>query len=385
MAHIVVVGAGYGGMLAALRMGRQRQHQVTLVNATENFVERVRLHQAAAAGYQVEHSIRRITAGTHIDFVRARVNRIDPNTRAIHFDGEYAPLTYDRLIYALGSATATRTSGVREYAYTLSGAGEARRLGEAMNAKTSGRLIVVGGGLTGIESASELAERFPNWQITLVTSGQFGDDLSARGQAHLSAVFARMGIQVIENRRVMRVESSQVVTSDGNTIPFDVCLWAGAFSVSPLARESGLSVDAWDRVKIGEDLRSISHPSIYVVGDAAASGLRMACATAMPMGAHAADNVQADLDGDVIKPLRFGFAVRCISLGRRDGLIQVVDRFDQPQETIFTGRAAALFKESICLFAYHSLHVEKRLPGAYLWRRSDVPPMLKNLMPSPTL
>lgn len=379
MAEIVVLGAGYGGLLAALRLGRQRAHRVTLVSASDQFVERVRLHQTAASDYQAEHPIAKLIAGTGIEFVQVQVTGMDTDRREILLGANGNSLRYDRLIYALGSATAARTPGVRDHAHTLGSPQSARRLHTALSEKTEGRLVVVGGGLTGIEAASEFAEAFPGWQVTLLTAGKFGTDLSARGQAHLRRSFDHLQIQVIEAARVVRVDPSAVVTSDGRLISFDACLWAGAFGVSPLARDSGLSVDAWDRLVIGADQRSISHPAIYGVGDAAASGLRMACATAMPMGAQAADNVLADLNGKPIQPLMFGYALRCISLGRRDALIQWVDHQDRPRESITTGRAGALVKEAICRFAFYSLLAEKRLPGVYPWMRSEIPPVMQRV------
>ena len=95
---------------------------------------------------------------------------------------------------------------------------------------------------------------------------------------------------------------------------------------------------------------------IYAVGDAAdlsqaiATPIRMACATALPMGAYVADELAAHLTGVAHRPYEFAYAGRCISLGRRAGLVQLVDADDRPKEQIITGRMGALIKELICRY-----------------------------------
>jgi NADH dehydrogenase FAD-containing subunit len=126
-------------------------------------------------------------------------------------------------------------------------------------------------------------------------------------------------------------------------------------------------------MQVDAALRSVAHPNIYAVGDAAATPLRMACATAMPMGAYAADHLAARLNGQPqIEPFRFAYVLQCLSLGRRRALVQFVDRDDTPQERIITGWWGARIKELICRFTVWSLRWEKRVPGAYWWAKADL-------------
>ena len=110
-------------------------------------------------------------------------------------------------------------------------------------------------------------------------------------------------------------------------------------------------------------LRSISHPFVYGAGDAVAppgrTPIRMACATALPLGAHAADNVAREQTGRTLKAFRFGYALRCISLGRHDGLIQWVDPYDVPKERMLKGRTAAWVKEQICRSTVRVIRLER--------------------------
>jgi NADH dehydrogenase FAD-containing subunit len=93
----------------------------------------------------------------------------------------------------------------------------------------------------------------------------------------------------------------------------------------------------------------------------------MACATAMPMGAQAADNLAAAVMNRTPTAFGFAYAIQCISLGRHRGLVQIVNGDDSPQEKIISGRAAALVKEAICQYTTWSLRAEARFPGLYRW------------------
>lgn len=155
------------------------------------------------------------------------------------------------------------------------------------------------------------------------------------------------------NAKVVGVHPDGVVLADGNSVRVDAVLWSTGFRVPSLAREAGLAVDGHSRVLVDDTLRSLSHPDIYAVGDAAAvpgpdgKKLRMACATAIPTGRHAADAIASRLRGRSAASFRFRYLLQCLSLGRRDGVIQFVNADDSPRNGVFTGRAAALLKETI--------------------------------------
>ena len=169
------------------------------------------------------------------------------------------------------------------------------------------------------------------------------------------------------------LESGKAYTRSGEEIHFDACLWAGAFRVSPLAQQSGLPVDAQGRILVDAALRSVAFPTIYAVGDAASTTLRMACATALPTGAYAGGHLAAQLAARPL-PAAFSFAylLQCISLGRHRGLVQFVHSDDRPRPRILTGGVAAFVKEGICRYTVWSLQLEKRLPGSYLWQQAPI-------------
>jgi len=380
--QIVILGGGYGGLMSALRLAgkmRRERPEITLVNGSATFVERIRLHQVAAEQQGRERSISGLLKGTGVGFVQGWVRRLDAAAQRVLVetaDG-VRELAYDYLVYGLGSfPDVTTTAGVREHGYTLSasGARSAAALGAELPAVAAagGRLLVVGGGLSGIEAAAELAERYPGLRVTLATRGGFGEALSAAGRAHVRQVLERLGVTVRDQCTIQRVEAGAAVCGDGERLGFERLLWTAGFSVPEVAREAGLTVNKHGQIVVDGYLRSVSHPTIVAVGDSAAAApqgvtLRMACATALPMGAQAADYLAAVLRDETPTPFRFGYLIRCVSLGRGEGLVQTVDSYDQPRARILRGRRAVWIKELICRSTVYGLLMERYWPGSYWW------------------
>lgn len=389
--QIIIIGAGYAGLLGAIRLARQTNRQqvdITLVNGGDHFTERIRLHEWLSGKPYPAHSIPRLLRGTGVTFIHARVTGLNPLNRRLTMErlgsaGQPQHLDYDHLVYALGSHTARwQLPGLDEYAHVLEGQPrEALRAALPGLAAQGGNLLVVGGGLTSIETASELAFALPGLRVTLLTSGVFGADLSAAGQVHLRRSFKRLGIEVIEGIKVARLEAGRAITLDGGVIPFDRCLWTGGFTAPALARESGLEVNERGQIKLDDHLRVPGYETISAVGDAAAvewlgATLRMGCVSAMPMGAYVADRLANESAGHSSGPFRFGFQLRCISLGRRDGVVQFVTGGDVPQERIISGWRAALVKELICRYTAWAIIGERYVARLYRWPQPE--PTLAN-------
>ncbi|MBD0741201.1 NAD(P)/FAD-dependent oxidoreductase [Streptomyces sp. CBMA152] len=366
--HVVVIGAGYAGLTAALRVSNR--HHVTLIDSKSRFTERIRLHEVAAGHTNASVPLGDLVAGRDIETVTAHITSIAPDYHAVHLhDGTV--ITYDVLVYALGSRTdTTKVPGARDHTYTVERAVElSRRL-----AAGTGTVAVVGGGHTGVELAAELAESAHSWRVRLVTAREPGAGLSERGRRHVARSLDRLGVRVHPHTRVTGVDRHGLATDCG-AIPADVTVWAASFTVSPLAAEAGLAVDSRGRALVDAALRSTSHPDVFVVGDAArvvAPGvgeLRMACATAMPTGAHAAGVIDALARGKEPKPFRFRYLALSVSLGRGDGVVQPVRTDDAPHGWVLTGRLAALVNEWINRYTLMSLRWEQRRPGSYHWAK----------------
>ncbi|MFG2631120.1 NAD(P)/FAD-dependent oxidoreductase [Streptomyces sp. NPDC048473] len=354
--HVLVVGAGYAGLRAALNLAPHVR--VTLIDPADRFTERVRLHEKATGRPDVTHSLRTFLRPAGVTHIPALITRIDTASAEVHTDTGRV-LGYDRLVYALGS----RTAGVGgpgasdERVYTAESAAELhKRLLDG-----PGSLAVVGGGLTGIELATELAEFQPRWQVQLITGGEIAPSVSDKARAHIRSVLVDRGVRIEEHRRV----------NGPQDIDADVVVWSASMVPNTeLAIASGLDVEPRGQIRVNSALRSVSHPGIYVAGDAAAaqtpsSGpIRMACATALPLGAHAAASVVRDLRGEDPKPLQFSYTAQCISLGRHDGMIQLVREDDSPRDLCLTGKPAAMVKEQVVRNTVRTLRVASRSPRA---------------------
>ncbi|MCI2422410.1 FAD-dependent oxidoreductase [Saccharopolyspora sp. K220] len=350
--RIVVVGGGYSGLAAAKLAAKWTGAQVTLINAGDRFVERVRLHQLAAGQRLRDRPLVDLLAGSGVELVVDRVTEIDAAQRVVRLANTSRVVRYDRLVYALGSvADMESVPGVAEHAYTVATGEQASRLRERIG--DSDVIAVVGGGLTGIEAAAELAEAHPGLKVRFVTRGALGATLSERGRNYLRRTFDRLGVELREHAGVSEVRADGLLLDDGEHVAADTVVWTAGFKVSELARKAGFAVDDNGRLIVDEMLRSVSHPEITGIGDAAAvrmrtgQELRMACATGLPSAQHGIRALANDLAGRPTAPLRFRYFNQCISLGRRDALVQFVHADDSPREAVLTGRKAALYKEAI--------------------------------------
>ncbi|MFE2552209.1 NAD(P)/FAD-dependent oxidoreductase [Streptomyces sp. NPDC059355] len=371
--RIVVLGAGYAGAITAGRLARRLHHddvEITLVNGDAEFVERIRLHQLASGQDLPRRPLAGIYAGTGVLFRTARVTSVDVDRKTVALADEHAgehggehgahrgetTVGYDTLVYALGSTAADHgVPGVAEYAHNVSGKQGALRLRARLGElEAGGTVLVVGGGLTGIEAATEIAEAHPGLKVAIAARGGVGDWLSDKARRHLGGAFDRLGITVHEHADITRVGADGVVTATAGAIPAQVTVWTAGFTVHPIAAATALEVSDTGRIVVDGTMRSASHPDVYAVGDAAfAEGvggrpLRMSCATATPMAWQAADALAARLTGRKASETRIGYASQCISLGRRDGIVQRVTPDDQPTSTVITGRTGARIKELIC-------------------------------------
>ncbi|HZX06585.1 NAD(P)/FAD-dependent oxidoreductase [Kribbella sp.] len=354
--RIVVLGAGYSGAIAAGRLAARLYRDevtVTLVNAEPDFVERVRMHEVATGRDLKHRSYAEMFAGTGVVLKLAKVTAVDVERKTVALEAE--ELEYDTLVYALGSGWNSQgVPGAAEHAYQIASRPGALRLRERLASLPAGQPVtVVGGGLTGVEFVTELAESRPDLDVALVVRGGLGDWLSDKGRRHLRKVVDRLGITVHENAHVTAVGADHVAVG-GTRIPTAVTVWTAGFAVHPIVQATSLEVSDTGRIVVDRTMRSVSHPDVYAIGDAAyALGskdkpLRMSCASGQPMAWQAADSIAARLTGGRLPHAPLAYFNQCISLGRQDGLIQYVTSDDRAVNAALTGRVAAVYKESIC-------------------------------------
>ncbi|SCE61490.1 FAD-dependent oxidoreductase [Streptomyces sp. OspMP-M43] len=361
--RVVVIGAGYTGASAAGRLARRLRSEdvsITLVNAEPDFVERVRMHQLAVGQDLRPRPFHRMFAGTGVRLKLAKVTGIDVDRGTVSVTdangaGQPEDLEYDTLVYALGSAWNTRgVPGATEHAHEIAGREGALRLRDRLAALAPGSPVtVVGGGLTGVEAATELAEARPDLDVSLVARGGLGDWLSPKGARHLWKVFGDLRITAHEHTAVTAVEADRVITAEGD-IPAAVTVWTTGFAVHPIARATALETTDDGRIPVDGTMRSTSHPDVYAIGDAAlvagpgGKPLRMSCASGVPTAWQAADAIAARLTGGKLPTTAPRYFNQCVSLGRKEGLIQYVTADDRAVNATLTGRVGALYKELVC-------------------------------------
>ncbi|WP_405607905.1 NAD(P)/FAD-dependent oxidoreductase [Streptomyces sp. NBC_01508] len=358
--RILVLGAGYAGAFAAGSLARRlspADTEITVVNAEPVFVERMRLHQLAAGRAIAPRRLADLFAGTGVRLRVARVTAVDPEHRTVAVTGEDGDgvLGYDTLLYTLGSRVADHgVPGVAEHAFDVAGRPSARHLRARLDSLGgTGTVLVVGGGLTGIETATEIAESRPGLCVALAARGELGAWLSPGARLHLRQAFDRLGVTVHEHTGIEAVGATYAVGPDGTTIPADVTVWTAGFVVAPLATAAGLKVTEDGRIVVDDTMRSVSHPDVYAAGDSvyAMGGngrpLPMSCATAGHTNMRATDAIVGRLTGRRVPRFDKTYVGNHISLGRYDAILQMVDGDARAKSWFVGGRKAARFKAGV--------------------------------------
>jgi NADH dehydrogenase FAD-containing subunit len=381
--RIVVLGGGYTGVMAAIRSARRTRGlgaQVTLVNPSPRFNERLRMHQQATA-QEMEHlEIPDLVQGLGIEFLEGAATDLDPDRQelSVATEQESTTLAYDTLIYAIGSATPTNlVPGADLHAYTLNSPTSAARLAARLaEIADGGTVVVAGNGLTGVEAATEIAEAFPALRVTLLGRDEPAPKMNAKARAHLLGALERLGIENRTGVEITKVLPDAVELAGGELVGSDATLWTTGFWASRLAADAGITVDPQRRIVVGSDLRSVSHPSILAIGDAAAiqqpwGEIHGTCQSGMPSGAHAADTIGRLLRGRKPKPFRFGYIHQPVSLGRNDAVVQFTKVDDSPSRWYLTGKSAVRYKEAVTSSPSTTYGLSRRLaiPMALLSRK----------------
>ncbi|MGW3347383.1 NAD(P)/FAD-dependent oxidoreductase [Nonomuraea rubra] len=343
--RIVVLGAGYAGAYVAGNLARRlspKDTEITVVNAAPDFVQRMRLHQLAAGRDIEAPRLAEVFAGTEVRLRLARVTALDPERQVVAMaDTDGVPggggeLGYDTLVYALGSrGDVEGLPGAAEHAFDVAARPSALRLRERLDSLDrsgrDGNVVVVGDGLTGIEAATEIAESRPGLSVALIARGELGARLSPGARDHLRRACVRLGVTVLEHTSVEAVEATRVLCADGTALASDATVWTAGFAISPIAAAGGLAVTGTGQIVVDRTMRSVSHPNVYAVGDSVhAIGdngrpLPMSCASAGYTGRQAIEAIVGRLTGRTITNTKLVYTYNHISLGRRDGILQLVD------------------------------------------------------------
>ena len=372
---VVVIGGGYAGAVAANRLRMRADVDITLVNPRPKFVDRIRLHRVVAGTGEATVDYGTLL-GEGVRLVVDSATRIDTAARTVRLASGRA-LDYDYVIYAVGSTGAVPSSvpGAAEFAFAMAEFEPARRLRARLGElPVDAPVTVVGGGLTGIETAAELSEQ--GRTVTLVGGGVLAPSVSASGRRYVAKWLSRHGVAVLDTV-VSEVRPGAVVLADGAVRASALTIWTAGFGVPKLATASGLRTDALGRLLTDETLTSVDDDRIVAAGDAAApSGrpLRMSCYAAGPLGAQAADTVLNRIAGTEPAVINLAFSGACVSLGRRAALRQLARKDDTAVNVYVGGRLGAAYKELTYKLGVWKIRREARKPGSLIWPKGGPRP-----------
>jgi selenide,water dikinase len=276
--RLVLLGGGQAHLfvLEALRAGRLPRADVTLVSATRQHAFDAML-PGLVAGHLTDadctFDLAALARQAGARFVEGHAERIDPEERRVHLDAGRT-LDYEHLSIGTGAAPAgLDLPGVAERTHAVRPLGRARALAAALAAAPDGvRVAVVGGGTPGIEAAfARRARLAARGSVALLEAAPrlLPGRPSAAAEAALRELRVR-DIGVALGARVATVEAGSLVVGFGAHVPADLVVWAGGVTATSLGRDSGLATDERGFVLVDGNLRSVSHPAIFAVGDAAA-------------------------------------------------------------------------------------------------------------------
>jgi len=177
---------------------------------------------------------------------------------------------------------------------------------------------------------------------------------------------------MIDHATVAEVRPTEVVTDRGQTIAFDICVWSGGLRSPPVASLAGVATDPRGRIWVDANLRSISHPHLIAVGDAAhpvaptGAPYRLSAFVAIATGAFAADAITARGARRQLDPFSFSTFGQGIAIGRGGvGFASYPD--DRQRWFILTGTTARMVRNFFVWFITYTLKLERRMPGFLFW------------------
>lgn len=373
--EIVILGGGYGGLLSALSVRQymdESEVNVTLVNKTPTHQIITELHRLAAGNISEQAAalpLEKLLKGKNINLKVATIESFSVDNKKINLD-DGSELFYDALVVALGSVTNFfGISGLQENSMVLKSAEDANKIREHVEARirdyaatkneADARIVIGGGGLTGVELVGELADEVPGMakkygvnpddiQLTLVEAmpkvlPMLSDELIQRATESLEA----RGVEFLTDLPVTNVEGNSIELKDGRKIIANTLVWTGGVAGNPLVGESGIEVNR-GRASVNNYLQSVSHEDVFVVGDSAVyfkpGDERPQPPTAQiawQMGETVGYNLYAYLEGkdfEEFEPVNSGTLA---SLGRKDAVASI-----GANQTSLKGFPASTMKEA---------------------------------------
>jgi NADH dehydrogenase len=295
--------------------------------------------------------------------MEVRATGIDPMTHTLTVDEGDEVLQFDRLVHAAGSHVARPpVPGLAQHAFDVDTFLSAQRLQEHLESlrRRSGdpsrfSAVVIGGGFTGVEVATELVGRLEAIAggepvgVTLVeASTEVGPDLGPGPRPAILAALGHLGIRLRLGEPARAIDAGGVTLASGERLPATTTVWTGGLRASPLAADLRGSTDRLGRVPVDAWLRTDTG-EVFAAGDVARAmadadhPAPMSCQHAIPMGKFAGHNAAADLLGLPLLSYDQADYVTCLDLGAAGAVF--TRGWDR--QVLYTGATAKRLKEQI--------------------------------------
>ncbi|GAB5896337.1 NAD(P)/FAD-dependent oxidoreductase [Mycolicibacterium mageritense] len=341
--RILVLGSGFAGLWAALGAARRREELGVAEGAlTVTVISSQPFHDIRVRNYEADLSRCRISLSDVLDpvgvgHVTGEVTAIDTTQRTVTV-GPKDHHRYDRVVVALGSQVVKPDlPGLREFGFdvdTYDGAMKLHRhlaqLADEPATPEAATAVVVGAGLTGIETACELpgmlaktlAKSSVAPRVVLIDRNpHVGSDMGMSARPVIEAALAENGVETLTGVGVAAVDAHGVTLSSGDVLAARTVVWCAGMRANPLVAQLGVHRDRLGRVAVDDYLRVIGSPGVFAAGDVAAARMDddhlsvMSCQHGRPMGRYAGYNVVSDVLGEPMLRLRIPWYVTVLDLG----------------------------------------------------------------------
>ncbi len=296
---VLILGGGFAGIGAARKL-KGVDAEVVLVDRNDYHTFQPMLYQVATdllEGAEVAHPLRDLFHDQPNTVVhQATATVIDLESRRVEFE-EMGPIAFDYLVLALGAqVNYFGVEGASEHAFPMYTLSDALRLKEHVLRKWEAadrdpsladdgalRIVVVGGGPTGVESVGALAELYRSdfakdypglplgqAKLTLVEASptlfsMFDPEL----QEYAKKTLEGWGVEILLEEVVAAVEPERVRLQSGRELKAHTLVWGAGLQAHPLATTLGVELERGNRIPVGPDLTLAGHPGVYAVGDIA--------------------------------------------------------------------------------------------------------------------